>query len=56
MPMIHNLALKGKHIRGLGTGAHLTTTGWKSLFAEVFETEMDLAKSIKGETMQQFGI
>jgi hypothetical protein len=56
MPTIHNLALKGKQIRGLGTGAHLTTAGWKSLFTEVFETETELAKSIKGESMRQFGI
>jgi hypothetical protein len=56
MPTIHNLALKGKNIRGLRTGAHLTTAGWKSLFTEVFESETDLAKSIKGETMRIFGI
>jgi hypothetical protein len=56
MPTIHNLAAKGKEIRGLGTGAHLTTAGWKSLFTEVFETETDLAKSIKGETMRKFGM
>ena len=56
MPTIHNLALKGKNIRGLRTGAHLTTAGWKLLFTEVFETETDLAKSIKGETMRKFGM
>ncbi len=56
MPTIHNLALKGKNIRGLGTGAHLTTAGWKSLFTEVFEAKTDLAKSIKGETMRKFGM
>jgi hypothetical protein len=56
MPTIHNLAAKGRHIRGLGIGAHLTAAGWKSLFSEVFETETDLATSIQGETMRQFGL
>ena len=56
LPTIHNLAAKGKNIRGLGTGAHLTTTGWKALFTEVFETETELATSIKGEAMRQFGM
>jgi hypothetical protein len=56
MPTIHNLAAKGKLIRGLSIGAHLTAEGWNSLFTEVFETETDLAKSIKGETMRQFGL
>jgi hypothetical protein len=56
MPTIHNLVMKGKNIRDLGTGAHLTPAGWKWLFQEVFETEMPLAKSIRGKTMRQFGI
>jgi hypothetical protein len=55
-PSIHNLAAKGKTIRGLGLGAHLTAEGWKALFTEVFETETELASSIQGETMRQFGI
>jgi hypothetical protein len=56
LPTIHNLAAKGKHIRGLDLGTHLTAEGWKALFAEVFETETELATSTKGETMRQFGI
>jgi hypothetical protein len=55
MPMIHNLALKGKHIRGLKLGAHLTAEGWKTLFVDVFKTKTELTKSIK-DKMRQFGI
>jgi hypothetical protein len=43
---VHNLSMKGKKIRQLGVGAHLTAEGWKFLFKEVFEESTKLSGSI----------
>ena len=53
---VHNLSMKGKKLRKLETGAHLTAEGWKHLFKEVFETQTDIAKSIDGEIIRNFGV
>ena len=53
---IHNLAQKGKKLRGLHSGAHLTAAGWMSLLQEMYAEESDLANSIDGERLRRFGI
>jgi hypothetical protein len=53
---IHNLSQKGKKLRGLHSGAHLTAEGWKSLLQEMFDEESELANSIEGKRIRRFGV
>ena len=53
---IHNLAQKGKKLRSLQPGAHLTAKGWKALFQEVYEETTPLALTIEGEKIRRFGV
>ena len=53
---IHNLSQKGKKLRGLHSGAHLTADGWKSLLQEMYDEASELANSIDGERIRRFGI
>jgi hypothetical protein len=53
---VHNLSTKGKKIRQLGSGAHLTAEGSKFLFKEVFKESTKLSGSIDGEMIRNFGV
>jgi len=53
---VHNLAAKGKTLRGLSAGAHLTADGWKALFQESYAETTPLSLSIDGEKVRRFGI
>lgn len=53
---VHNLSMKGKKLRKLESGAHLTAEGWKHLFKEAFESQTVISKSIDGEMIRNFGV
>ena len=52
----NNMSQKGKSMRGLQSGAHLTAEGWKALFKEVHEETTPLALTIEGEKIRCFGV